>query len=54
MTAKTGERERALANALAGGATTATNDGDVSLRTSGWSRAKDHRSPSPTTASPAR
>ena len=27
-----------LANALAGGATTATNDGDVSLRTSGWSK----------------
>ncbi len=39
MTAKNeGSAGELLANALAGGATTATNDGDVSLRTSGWSK----------------
>ena len=39
MTAKSeGSAGELLANALAGGATTATNDGDVSLRTSGWSK----------------
>ena len=39
MTAKNeGRAGELLANALAGGATTATNDGDVSLRTSGWSK----------------
>ena len=39
MTAKNeGSAGELLANALAGGVTTATNDGDVSLRTSGWSK----------------
>ena len=33
-----GEAGELLANALAGGTTNATNDGDVSMRTSGWSK----------------